>query len=160
MKKVDAYSIFRILTSKKSRYMVNTSDYNLDQLVPYDNLKDFIVKVNPYFDFNSQDKLDYYRNFYIISHEIFNCCVKLIEECEKPSYYKIKDVDRNKFLTFYEVDDPNTNDRVNHAKYSSSEEAEERLRLYLNLYKYLQINKEIEIQIFNSQDQILNRIKL
>lgn len=160
MKKVDPYSIFRTLTSKKSRYSIDIADFNLENLVPYDDLKDFIVKVNPYFDFGSQEKLEYYRNFYIISHEIFACCVKLIEESETPAYYKIKDLDKNKFLTFYELDDPKTADRVNHAKYNTIEETKERLTLYLNLYKYLKIDKEIEIQIFNSQDQVLQKIKL
>ena len=160
MKKVDPYSIFRILTAKKSRYSINTADFNLEHLVPYDDLKDFIIKVNPYFDFSCQEKLDYYRNFYIISHEIFNCCIKLIEESETPAYYKLRDLNKNKFLTFFELDDSHTTDRLSHAKYNTMDDARKHVAPYLNLYNYLKIDKEIEIQIFNSQDQVLQKIKL
>ena len=155
MKKLDAYSIFRILTSKKSRYSVNINDFDLDKAVNYDDLKDFIVKVNPYFDFNSQDKLEYYRNYYVISHNIFEFCVLLIEESEKPAYFKIKDTDKNKFLTFNEINDPDNSDKINHAKYETLDETRNRLQTYLKLYEYLKIDKNIQIQIFNSQDQII-----
>lgn len=160
MKKIDAYTIFRLLTSKKSKYSVDTSQFNLERLVPYDQLKEFIVKVNPYFDFNSQDKLDYYRNYFVISHDIFDCCVKLLEESEKPSYYKIKDLDRNKFLSFSELDDSNSKDKSMPAKYESVSEVQEKTQIFLNLYKYLKIEKNLEIYVFNSQDQVLEKIKL
>ena len=59
----------------------------------------------------------------------------------------------NKFLTFSNLNDSSHSDGRYIAQYESADEANQIACTYLKLFRFLQLEKKIEIVIFNSQHQ-------
>ena len=159
LKKLDLHSIFRLLSSKKNKISVNLDNFDLNILIKFDEVKEFILAVNPYFDFQSQTKLLYYRNNYIVCKEILDGCQKLMEESEKISYYCVRDLDKNRILKYGDLND-DVLEKTNYAFYSDLDEVKQVVENYMLLFNFLQIEKNIEIQGINSQDVIIKRIEI
>jgi hypothetical protein len=159
LKKLDLHSIFRLLSSKKNKISVNLDNFDLNVLVEFEDVKNFILAVNPYFDFQSRTKIDYYRSYYIVCNEILQSCQKLMEEAEKISYYCVRDLEKNRILKYSDLND-DVLDPTKHAIYSDLDEVKQVVENYMLLFNFLQIEKNIEIQGINSQDVVIERLEI
>lgn len=157
IKKIDEYSIFRFLTNKKNKVSINLDNFSLDAQVEDYKLKDFIANVNPFYDYIVNDKKDYYKNYYLISHKLFNICKTMIEQKETPVGFRIVNADTGNFMSYYELDDEENGNVKNSAFYEKQAEAEKAANAYLKLYRYLEIEKNLQIWSYNNQDILLTK---
>lgn len=159
LKKIDVYSIFRIITSKKSAGIIKEEYFDTDLHVKGDDLKDFISNVNPFFNYESDEKISYYKKYFNISKQIMEQCLKLVEESKQVAFYRIRLADDKfpeniKFMTFKEIRDEHE-DSKSLAEYENYEKAKIVVNSYLKLYKYLQIPRSVEILGYNTQGGII-----
>jgi hypothetical protein len=155
IKKIDIYTVYRAITAKKNKINVQDNWFDLEKSVNHQDVVDFIKNVNPFFDMQDQVKLDRYRNYYIICKTILDNCVLLVKEQDTPAYYRIKDIITNTFLTYNHLNDSSRSDSRFIAQYDTIDEANQITNTYLRLFRFLQLEKKIEIVIFNSQHQII-----
>jgi hypothetical protein len=155
-KKMDLNTIYRLITSKKNRISVSDSWFDLEEPVTYQALHDFIKTVNPYFDFKDTKKLERYRIYFLISKQLLSGCEKLQAEAKQVAYYKIKNVDDNRFLSVGELDEETPAKDKTTAFFFDMATVESKAYEFLKLYKFLKIEKQLQILCFNSQDQVID----
>ena len=153
IKKIDIYTVYRAITAKKNRVSVDEKWFDLEVAVKHEDVIDFIKNVNPFFDLTDQVKLERYRSYYIICKKLLENCTQLVKEKDTPAYFRIKDVITNKFLTFSNLNDSTHSDGRYIAQYESMNEANQIAGTYLKLFRFLELEKKIELVIFNSQHQ-------
>lgn len=156
LKKIDVYSVFRIITSKKNSLIIKEEYFDTDAHVRGEDLKDFISNVNPFFNYESDEKISYYKKYFNISQQIVDNCLKLVEESKQVAFYRVRIAEDKimRFLTFSEIRDPD-DDSKNLAEYETYDKVKKTVELFLNLYEYLKIPKSIEILGYNSQGGII-----
>ena len=164
-KKLDAYSIFRYLTGKqgkRNQIFVDVSNLDIPSLSPEDELSltDFITQVNPFFNFNDQAKLEYYKKNYFVAQRVFEKCKKFVEERSIVSYYRLKQSQSSPsaFLTYYDLDDkPLVGSKNDAAQYLSKDEAVIQANKFLALYRFLKLEMTLELTAFNCNHEILEK---
>lgn len=160
IKKVDIYSVFRFITNKKHKVTIRPEDYQLSSQVDDDVIKEFISQVNPYFGYDDDEKMKYYKLYYQISKELVATCDKIQNEKEVPFGYRIYDATNNVFLTFKEVDDEIFGNINKIAFYKDEEEAVKVAAGHLKLFRFLEIERELQIWVYNSQDSVLKKYEI
>ena len=159
LKKIDVYSVFRLITSKKSSYIIKEEHFDTEAHVRGDDLKEFISNVNPFFNYESDEKINYYKKYFNISKQIVDYCLKLVEESKQVAFYRVRMADEKfpdnlRFMTFAEIRDEDDESK-NLAEYENYQQAKHSVQSYLNLYKYLKISKCVEIIGYNTQGSII-----
>jgi hypothetical protein len=157
LKKIDIYSIFRTLTNKKYKLSINLEKFNLTESVDQDELQEFIATVNPFYDFNSGQKTEYYTNYFLISKTLQIWCSKMIEESTKACTFKLYDLTNNRYLTEYNLDEIKSKSNINIAIFTTKEEAVQAAKAHLKLYQYLDIEKKIQVWCYNNQEVLIER---
>ena len=160
IKKIDVYSVFRFITNKKHKVTIRPEDYDLGPLVDDLAIKEFISQVNPYFGYDDDEKFNYYKVYYQISKELVGLCDKIQSEKEVPFGYRIYDATNNIFLTFNDVDDEIFGKINNVAFYKDEHEAYKVGSCHLKLYKFLEIERRLELWVYNSQDTVLKKYEI
>lgn len=159
IKKLDVYSVFRLITSKKSKLVIKEEFFDVEKYITGEDIKDFINNVNPFFNYESDEKFSYYKKYFNISNQIVKNCMKLIEESKKVTFFRVKLLEndigkKGDYLTFTELRDENDDTRKL-AEYEDYEKAKKVVFKFLNLYTYLKIERSVEIVGFNNQNEII-----
>jgi hypothetical protein len=154
VKKLDLYTIFRLLTGKKNRIPIDFNKVPVNPSVEPEEeiqVEGFISQVNPFFR-NDPVKKSYYVQNYKIAKLLLERCEELELERQKISWFRAKDKSKRNWLTnddFYGDNDKEP------AIFYTKKEAIEEISKFQKLYKFLEINKEIELFCFNKQNEIL-----
>lgn len=159
IKKLDVYSVFRLITSKKFKLIIKEEYFDVEKYITGEDIKDFINNVNPFFNYESDEKYNYYKKYFNISSQIVKNCIKLIEESKKVSFFRVKLVEsdtmkKTDYLKFTELRDEN-NDSQKLAEYEDFEQVKTVVFKFLKMYTYLRIEKSVEILGFNNQHEII-----
>ncbi len=160
LKKLDIYSVFRALTNKKYKLSINLEKFDLTTPVDQDELKEFIANVNPFYDFDSGQKTEYYTNYFLISTTLQIWCSKMIEESTKACNFKLYDVTKNRYLAEVDLDEIKAKSNYGIAVFTEKEEAVDAAKAYLKLYRYLDIEKKIQVLSYNNQEVIIERTEI
>lgn len=160
IKKLDVYSVFRLITSKRSKVQIKEEFFDVERYITGEDIKDFINNVNPFFNYESDEKFCYYKKYYNISSQIVKNCVKLIEESKKIAFFRVRlsqnEIEKKgEYLKFTELRDDN-NDTQNLAEYLEHNEVKDVVFKFLKMYTYLKINKSVEILGFNNQGEVIH----
>ena len=158
IKKLDLYTIFRLLTAKKNRIQIDFNKVPVSQQVEADEasqVEGFISQVNPFFR-NDPVKKSYYIQNYKLAKILLEKCELLETERQKISWFRIKEKDKRNWMKnddFYDDDDKEA------AIFYTEEEAIEEIQKFQKIYKFLKIEKELQLYGFNKQNEILELIE-
>lgn len=156
-KKIDLYTIFRYLTSKKTKNNYDFTKLNVGVLSEEQekDIQDFISKVNPFFKKDDVSKYDYYKNNYILAEVLLNKCIQYERDKNTIAGYKVRFENSNRYMTYYDLDDDSQIKSNNAAHYQNKIDVFARVEKYLSFYKFLQIPKSVEIVALNPHDEII-----
>lgn len=153
-KKLDLYSIFRLLTTNKKTKFIDLGKFDFDNSLNETQkleMQNLISQVNPFFK-NNASKLDFYIKNYKVATFLLEKCLELEAERQKIYWYKIKKQSSKNYMS---ADDFFDNDDRDVAIFYDRNEAGKNISKYLKLFKYLQIDCTIELIGFNKQGEIL-----
>jgi len=154
VKKLDLYTIFRLLTGKKNRITIDFNKVPVSQQVDPEEVlqvEGFISQVNPFFR-NDPIKKSYYIQNYKIAKLLLERCEVLESERQKISWFRVKEKSKRNWMKnddFFDDDDKEP------AIFYTKEEAIEEINKFQKIYKFLKIEKELELIGFNKQNEIL-----
>ena len=158
VKKLDLYTIFRLLTAKKNRITIDFNKVPVQQQVDVNEelqVESFISQVNPFFR-NDPVKKGFYVQNYKIAQLLLERCEVLEKEREKISWFRIKEKNKRNWMKnddFYDDDDKEP------AVFYTKEDAIEEIKKFQKIYKFLNIEKELELYGFNKQNEILEFVE-
>lgn len=157
----DIYTIFRFVTSKKFnlKQKLNIDLKENESVNTYDekDLKNLVLRINPYYKFDNTEKNAYYLSFYFFAKTIHARINEISKERHLPKYYVLLDCESKNYITNDELEvDGNMREAVFHNK----EDVLKAANKYLEIYTFTQIIKSIEIHGINMDKQIVSTLKL
>jgi hypothetical protein len=155
--KIESLSVFRILTNKKLfPYDIDISDEEVLLINDKDvNFKKFVFNVNPFFKFDNQEKLHFYKKYFYIADCIFDDVSLLFSKRKEPKYYSLYDVTNQTDVMFENFSSSGEKGR---AIFLTMEEAKKNINKYTAAYRALGLEMSVSIRKLNEMFETLEEI--
>ena len=152
----DVYTVFRFITSKKNK-LGDLPYYKIDQdklnfALQNKELKDFVKRVNPFYNWKDEDKNHFYVLNFIVAGLLQQRINKIITTRNEPHSFIFYDPEKSVYMTHEDLD---IKDDTKEAYFDSLKEAISVAENYLTAYAFLGIHKSIELHTLNMDKQII-----
>jgi len=159
--KIEVYSIFRYITSKKFKYRIDIQD-EFDPLLDIQDFNQeeffrFSKEVNPFIDLSNpqSEKFKFYKRNYLVAVLLVPAIKKALETSKKPKFFMVKNTDSNLFLHYDDLEyEPTQKGR---AVYESEETIIDLINKYIRPFKELEIEFNLELVYLNAQTEIIGQ---